>query len=67
RAYGVAYGVYNVAWACGLLAGPAIGGFLFERIGFEALALVWAPTLILTTIVIAVVGDTTPASSRATT
>ncbi|HVC21382.1 MAG TPA: MFS transporter, partial [Vicinamibacterales bacterium] len=47
RAYGVAYGVYNVAWACGLLAGPAIGGFLFERIGFEALALVWAPTLIL--------------------
>ncbi|HVB37660.1 MAG TPA: MFS transporter, partial [Vicinamibacterales bacterium] len=27
RAYGVAYGAYNVAWACGLLIGPALGGF----------------------------------------
>ena len=33
--FGVAYGLYNVAWALGLLVGPALGGFLFERIGFR--------------------------------
>ena len=42
RAFGVAYGVYNVAWAVGLLTGPAIGGFAYERIGFTRLTLVWA-------------------------
>ncbi|MDE3153795.1 MAG: MFS transporter [Acidobacteriota bacterium] len=53
RAYGVAYGAYNVAWACGLLTGPALGGFLFERIGFGRLVLVWSPALILVTLLIA--------------
>ena len=42
--FGVAYGVYNVAWGMGLLGGPALGGLLFERLGFVKLALVWAPS-----------------------
>jgi DHA1 family solute carrier family 18 vesicular amine transporter 1/2 len=41
--FGVAYGLYNVAWGAGLLGGPAVGGFLYERLGFAALALAWAP------------------------
>ena len=34
QSFGVAYGLYNFAWAIGLLIGPALGGFLYERIGF---------------------------------
>ncbi len=41
--FGVAYGLYNMAWGAGLLGGPAIGGFLYERVGFAALSLIWAP------------------------
>ena len=41
--FGVAYGLYNMAWGAGLLGGPAVGGFLYERIGFRALSLAWAP------------------------
>ena len=41
--FGVAYGLYNVAWGAGLLGGPAIGGFVYERLGFTALSLAWAP------------------------
>ena len=41
--FGVAYGLYNMAWGAGLLCGPAIGGFIYERTGFAALSLVWAP------------------------
>ena len=33
--FGVGYGLYNMAWGAGLLGGPALGGFLFERIGFR--------------------------------
>jgi MFS family permease len=44
--FGVAYGLYNVAWAIGLLIGPALGGFLYERLGFTELSLVWAPAVI---------------------
>lgn len=40
--FGVAYGLYNLAWGVGLLGGPAAGGFLFERIGFGRLTLAWA-------------------------
>jgi len=32
-----------MAWGAGLLSGPAVGGFLFERMGFAHLALAWAP------------------------
>jgi len=44
--HGVAYGVYNVAWAAGLMAGPSLGGFLFEQIGFGALVAGWAVALL---------------------
>ena len=47
QSFGVAYGLYNLAWGAGLLGGPAAGGFLFERIGFARLALAWGPMLIL--------------------
>ncbi len=43
--FGVAYGVYNMAWGAGLLGGPAAGGFLYEHIGFPNVALLWAPAL----------------------
>jgi len=45
--FGVAYGVYNMSWGAGLLGGPALGGFLFERLGFGRLVLAWAPALLL--------------------
>src|SRR5205823_8898061 len=47
RSFGVAYGLYNLAWGAGLLAGPALGGFLFERMGFARLLLAWSPPLAL--------------------
>ncbi len=50
--FGVAFGLYNFAWAVGLLIGPAIGGFLYERIGFERLVLAWAPIAITMTFLI---------------
>jgi len=49
ESFGVAYGVYNMAWGAGLLTGPAIGGFLYERMGFGRLALIWAPALLMVT------------------
>jgi multidrug resistance protein len=49
ESFGVAYGIYNMAWGAGLLGGPAVGGFLYERIGFSWLALAWAPALLLVT------------------
>jgi MFS transporter, DHA1 family, solute carrier family 18 (vesicular amine transporter), member 1/2 len=53
RSFGVSYGLYNLAWGAGLLGGPAVGGFLFERIGFRALLVVWAPTLALVSVALA--------------
>jgi MFS family permease len=47
RSFGVSYGLYNLAWGVGLLGGPALGGFLFERLGFAWLLLAWAPMLLL--------------------
>jgi MFS transporter, DHA1 family, solute carrier family 18 (vesicular amine transporter), member 1/2 len=47
RSFGVSYGLYNLAWGAGLLGGPALGGFLFERMGFGRLTLVWAPLLLI--------------------
>jgi multidrug resistance protein len=45
--FGVGYGLYNMAWGAGLLCGPAIAGFVYERAGFAALTLSWAPMLLL--------------------
>ena len=50
ESFGVAYGLYNLAWGAGLLGGPAAGGFLFERIGFATLSSWWGPALILVAI-----------------
>jgi DHA1 family solute carrier family 18 vesicular amine transporter 1/2 len=47
--FGVGYGLYNMAWGAGLLTGPALGGFLFERIGFGRLTLLWSPVLLVVT------------------
>ena len=48
--FGVAYGLYNMAWGIGLLGGPALGGWLFDRVGFAALATGWAIVTIVSTI-----------------
>ena len=49
--FGVGYGLYNMAWGVGLLGGPALGGFLFERLGFAALTLsAGRPSLLLVTL-----------------
>jgi predicted MFS family arabinose efflux permease len=45
--FGVGYGLYNMAWGAGLLSGPAIAGFVYERQGFTRLTLVWAIVLLL--------------------
>jgi predicted MFS family arabinose efflux permease len=48
-AYGVGYGVYNTAWALGLLVGPAAGGFVFERAGLFTLLAAWSVAAIVAT------------------
>jgi DHA1 family solute carrier family 18 vesicular amine transporter 1/2 len=53
ESFGVVYGLYNVAWAVGLMAGPALGGFLLERVGFEALTLGWGLLLFVTALILA--------------
>ncbi len=50
--FGVAYGLYNVAWAIGLLFGPSVGGFLYEHLGFQQLLLVWAPGVVSMTVLL---------------
>jgi MFS transporter, DHA1 family, solute carrier family 18 (vesicular amine transporter), member 1/2 len=45
--FGVGYGLYNMAWGAGLLGGPAVAGFIFERAGFTRLTLLWAPLLLI--------------------
>jgi DHA1 family solute carrier family 18 vesicular amine transporter 1/2 len=51
--FGVAYGLYNFAWGVGLLAGPALGGYMYERLGFTVLALAWMPLVVGITILLA--------------
>jgi MFS family permease len=53
EAYGVVYGVYNMAWAVGLMVAPAAGGFLLERVGFEMLTMAWGLVLVVVGIVLA--------------
>ena len=52
ESFGVSYGLYNMAWGVGLLGGPALGGFVFERIGFARLTFVWSPVVILVTLLL---------------
>jgi multidrug resistance protein len=56
RSFGVAYGIYNFAWAVGLLIGPALGGFLFERMGFLSLSVVWGAVVIAVTLLLSRAG-----------
>ena len=51
-AFGVGYGVYNTAWGIGLLGGPALGGWLFERLGFCALTIGWSLAVLLITLLL---------------
>jgi DHA1 family solute carrier family 18 vesicular amine transporter 1/2 len=51
HAYGVVYGIYNMAWAVGLMSGPALGGFLFDQIGFAQLTLLWSVLLVVVSLV----------------
>jgi MFS transporter, DHA1 family, solute carrier family 18 (vesicular amine transporter), member 1/2 len=51
--FGVGYGLYNMAWGVGLLGGPALAGFLFERQGFARLTLLWAPLLLIVSLLLA--------------
>ena len=48
--FGTAYGLYNAVWAVGLLAGPPIGGYVYERLGFSKLSLGWAAAVAIVTI-----------------
>jgi MFS family permease len=52
-AFGIGYGIFNTAWGIGLLAGPALGGWLFERLGYSALATGWAIMVIVATTALA--------------
>lgn len=61
--FGVGYGLYNMAWGVGLLVGPALGGFLFDRIGLAALALWWAPAVVALTLGLMQIRATPPAAS----
>jgi multidrug resistance protein len=53
EAYGVVYGIHNMAWAIGLMVAPAIGGFLLERVGLATLTIGWAVLLLATSGVLA--------------
>jgi DHA1 family solute carrier family 18 vesicular amine transporter 1/2 len=55
--FGVSFGLYNFAWGVGLMAGPAIGGFLYETIGFERLLVVWPPLVLTTALMLVRFGD----------
>jgi MFS family permease len=48
--FGTAYGVYNAVWAVGVLFGPALGGYLYERMRFSTLALGWAAAVAAATL-----------------
>ena len=50
EAYGVVYGVYNMAWAAGLMVAPALGGFVLERAGLAVLTFGWGAVLLVTSL-----------------
>jgi predicted MFS family arabinose efflux permease len=52
--FGAAYGFYNAIWAVGLLCGPALGGYLFERMRFSTLTLGWAAAVAAITLALPV-------------
>jgi predicted MFS family arabinose efflux permease len=60
ESYGMVYGVYNVAWAVGLMGGPSLGGFLFERVGFDFLMIGWGVGLVVLAVVLGRAGGSRP-------
>jgi predicted MFS family arabinose efflux permease len=48
--FGTAYGIYNAIWAIGVLFGPAMGGYLYERMRFSTLALGWSASVVVVTL-----------------
>jgi MFS transporter, DHA1 family, solute carrier family 18 (vesicular amine transporter), member 1/2 len=52
--FGTAYGFYNAIWAVGLLVGPALGGYLFERARFSTFAIAWSAVVAAITLAIPV-------------
>jgi len=58
--FGVGYGLYNMAWGAGLLAGPAVAGFVYERAGFARLTLLWSPMLLVVSVLLARVQSAPP-------
>jgi len=52
--FGTAYGLYNAVWAVGLLAGPALGGYLYEHMRFSMLALGWSAVVVAVTLLLPV-------------
>ena len=64
RSFGVAYGVYNCAWALGLLVGPSIGGAVYDREGFDVLMWAWAAALLPITLFLARAGARRPARAE---
>jgi MFS transporter, DHA1 family, solute carrier family 18 (vesicular amine transporter), member 1/2 len=66
RSSGAAYGIYNFAWAVGILAGPALGGFVYEQLGFATLIWIWAAAMLAVTGLLARAGRVaSPLSARA--
>ena len=65
QSFGVAYGLYNFAWSIGLLIGPSLGGFLYERIGFTALCLGWSGAVIAAAVILSRFSKEAPAAMRA--
>jgi hypothetical protein len=41
-----------MAWGAGLLGGPAVAGFIFERFGFARLTILWSALLLVVSVVL---------------
>jgi DHA1 family solute carrier family 18 vesicular amine transporter 1/2 len=48
--FGAAYGIYNAIWAVGVLLGPALSGYLYERMRLSTLALGWSAVMAAVTL-----------------
>jgi predicted MFS family arabinose efflux permease len=53
RSFGISYGLYNFAWALGILGGPSIGGYIYERLGFPLLTFIWGGAVVVITVLLA--------------
>lgn len=65
QSFGIAYGLYNFAWAIGLMIGPSIGAAVYERVGFALLTWLWAPSIIAIAYALSRTSSARPAAVRA--